>query len=57
MIKEDEGLVAIGGSISGIPFIQNGRTDYFSWGTTVLFADTSDLYKEEIKENKYLVDG
>ncbi|KAL4459526.1 hypothetical protein ABPG74_018139 [Tetrahymena malaccensis] len=57
MLIEDEGIVAIGSSISGIPLIQNGRTDYAAWGTTVLFADTSDLYKEDIKDNTYLVDG
>lgn len=47
----------IGSSIPGLPMIQNGRTNFASWGTTVLFADTSDLYQEKVEGNKYFVDG
>ncbi|EAR95945.2 peptidase S45 penicillin amidase (macronuclear) [Tetrahymena thermophila SB210] len=57
IIIEDEGVNAIGATLAGSPLILNGRTDYLAWGNTVLFADTSDLYKEEIKDDKYLVDG
>ncbi|EGR32255.1 peptidase s45 penicillin amidase, putative [Ichthyophthirius multifiliis] len=57
LLIESENILLIGGSIPGVPLIQNGRSEFFSWGTTVLYADTADLYKETIEDNKYLLDN
>lgn len=32
----------------GIPSIFIGKTDYFAWGATILMADISDYYLENI---------
>ncbi len=42
----------------GFPLIMMGRTKYFSWGVTNFIIDSSDLFVENIVEDKYyMVDG
>jgi penicillin amidase len=33
----------IGGTMPGMPFVVSGKTPYFAWTLTTLYADTSDL--------------
>jgi len=46
-----------GASMAGIPCVLFGRTNNITWGITAAITDTSDLYKEKIEGEKYLVDG
>lgn len=49
----------IGGSIPGMPTIAIGRSKRVSWGITAPISDSSDLWQEELNEEKtkYLLDG
>jgi len=46
-----------GGSWPGVPLILIGRSNHLSWGSTASMTDVSDLFKENVKGNQYLVDG
>ena len=48
-----------GGAFPGVPGITIGRTKNFAWGVTAVWADSTDLWEEEINVEftKYLVDG
>ncbi|CAD8058178.1 unnamed protein product [Paramecium sonneborni] len=39
-----------GGAIVGLPYILSGRTKHLAWGITISYADSSDLYEEQLKE-------
>ena len=47
----------VGSSIPGIPLIMIGRTKHIAWGITAPMTDVSDLFREQIKNGKYLLDG
>ncbi|KAL4430319.1 hypothetical protein ABPG74_019478 [Tetrahymena malaccensis] len=48
-----------GGSMPGIGAILSGQTNYFAWGMTTLYTDSSDLYQEKLNEegDKYFLDN
>lgn len=43
----------------GLPLICIGKGDYGAWGVTTNFVDTSDVYSEQLSDDKkkYLLDG
>jgi hypothetical protein len=43
--------------MTGIPISFIGRTEFLSFGITILFGDISDLYSEKIEGDYYYVDG
>ena len=48
-----------GGQLAGIPGVISGRSKNFSWSMTVALGDSTDLWEEELNEDKtkYKVDG
>lgn len=40
-----------------LPFPALGHNHHYGWGLTMSYVDDMDLYKEEIKDNRYLYDG
>ncbi|KAL4450894.1 hypothetical protein ABPG74_011736 [Tetrahymena malaccensis] len=57
ILMTEQNKTVHGASMPGIPLIMIGRTDFASWGITVLYADNTDLYVEKVEGNKYLLDG
>ena len=48
-----------GAQMPGLAGVINGRTKYFGWSMTIALADSSDLWEEQLNDDKtqYLVDG
>ena len=47
----------LGGTNPGVPLVLIGRTQHLAWGISASLSDVSDLYVEDIKNDKYKVDG
>lgn len=45
-----------GVSVPGVPTAY-GKNKYFASAMTVIYTDTQDLFREQIKGDKYLVNG
>jgi penicillin G amidase len=43
-----------GASLVGAPSMTHGRTPYVAWGCTAINPDVTDLYIEQIADDKYL---
>ena len=41
-----------GGFLAGIPGIINGRSKFFGWSMTIGLADSTDLWEEELNDDK-----
>ena len=41
-----------GGMMAGMPGILNGRNPYFGWSMTSGLADSTDLWEEELNDEK-----
>ena len=52
-----KGSFTIGGYLPGVPLLSTGRSEYVSYGTTSLNADTTDLFEEKIEGNKCMYKG
>ena len=55
----DRDTFGVGGSMVGMPFIGQGKTNHFTFGMTASLADISDVFKEKLndKKDQYFLDG